>query len=462
MGLFGKLRRKGRAGHNALEKPRRVVFIGLDGTPFTFLKRLIEEGRAPNAARLVEQGSLLRMDSMWPWVSSVAWSTMMTGVNPAKHNIYGFIDRDPATNKQFIPTSRNMKARTLWEVLSDAGKRVIVINVPVTYPPRQVNGILVGGFLSPTLDKAVYPPSYLSTLKSLGYILDADPWKARESKDMALQEVNATLDARIRTLFYLFDHEEWDYLHVHVMETDRLHHFLWQQMEEGHPTYAPAFYDFYTRIDDMLGQLASKLDDATTLVWMADHGFCTIKKEVYVNRWLMDQGWLKLRNVPPDRKKGLNEIDPSSVAYSLDPGRVVIRVQGRELEGCVAPGAEYEAVRDEIAAAALELRDPDSDEPVFQAVFKREDLYHGPYLEQAADLILAPYDGYDPKGPLYKETLTFKGDELVGMHTYDDAMLYVGGREIPQTRFSVLNVMPTVLDLMGVAQPPGLDGESLV
>ena len=462
MGLFGKLRRKGRAGHNALEKPRRVVFIGLDGTPFTFLKRLIEEGRAPNAARLVEQGSLLRMDSMWPWVSSVAWSTMMTGVNPAKHNIYGFIDRDPATNKQFIPTSRNMKARTLWEVLSDAGKRVIVINVPVTYPPRQVNGILVGGFLSPTLDKAVYPPSYLSTLKSLGYILDADPWKARESKDMALQEVNATLDARIRTLFYLFDHEEWDYLHVHVMETDRLHHFLWQQMEEGHPTYAPAFYDFYTRIDDMLGQLASKLDDATTLVWMADHGFCTIKKEVYVNRWLMDQGWLKLRNVPPDRKKGLNEIDPSSVAYSLDPGRVVIRVQGRELEGCVAPGAEYEAVRDEIAAAALELRDPDSDEPVFQAVFKREELYHGPYLEQAADLILAPYDGYDPKGPLYKETLTFKGDELVGMHTYDDAMLYVAGREIPQTRFSVLNVMPTVLDLMGVAQPPGLDGESLV
>jgi predicted AlkP superfamily phosphohydrolase/phosphomutase len=84
----------------------RVVFIGLDGTPYTFLKRLIAEGRAPNAARLVRQGSLLRMDSTWPWVSSVAWSTMMTGVNPGKHNIFGFIDRDPATYKQFIPTSR--------------------------------------------------------------------------------------------------------------------------------------------------------------------------------------------------------------------------------------------------------------------------------------------------------------------------------------------------------------------
>lgn len=454
MGLFGKLRGK--------KKPQRVVFIGLDGTPYTFMQRLIAEGKAPNAARLAQQGSLLRMDSMWPWVSSVAWSTMMTGVNPAKHNIFGFIDRDPATYKQFIPTARNMKAKTLWEVLGEAGKRVIVVNVPVTYPPRQVNGILVSGFLSPTLDKAVYPPSYTPTLKSLGYIVDADPWKARESKDLALQEVNAALDARIRTLFYLFDNETWDYLHLHVMETDRLHHFLWQQMEDGHPTYAPAFYDFYRRIDDMLGQLAAKLDDNTTLMWMADHGFCTIKKEVYVNRWLMDNGWLKLRNTPPDRKKGLDEIDPSSVAYSLDPGRVVIRVRGREKEGAVTPGAEYESLRDEIAAAALELRDPDSGEPFFQAAFKREELYHGPHFEQAADLILAPYDGYDPKGPLYKETLTYKGDELEGMHTYDDAMLYVGGRTIPATRFSVLKVMPTILDLMGVAPPPNLDGESLL
>ena len=97
------------------------------------------------------------------------------------------------------------------------------------------------------------------------------------------------------------------------METDRLHHFLWQQMEENDPVYAPAFYQFYERIDDMLGRLADKLDGNTTLMWMADHGFCTIKKEVYVNRWLMDQGWLKLKNEPPDRKQGLNEIDPGSV-----------------------------------------------------------------------------------------------------------------------------------------------------
>ncbi len=272
-------------------KPQRVVFIGLDGTPYTFLQRLIAEGRAPNAARLAEQGSLLRMDSMWPWVSSVAWSTMMTGVNPAKHNIFGFIDRDPATYKQFIPTSRHMKAKTLWEVLSDAGKRVVVVNVPVTYPPRQVNGILVGGFLSPSLDKAVYPASYLPTLKSLGYIVDADPWKARESKDLALQEVNAALDARIRTLFHLFDNEEWDYLHVHVMETDRLHHFLWQQMDEDDPIYAPAFYDFYRRIDDMLGQAGRQAGrqhdpDVDGRPWLLHHQERGLRQSLADGPWL--------------------------------------------------------------------------------------------------------------------------------------------------------------------------------
>ena len=121
-----------------------------------------------------------------------------------------------------------------------------------------------------------------------------------------------------------------------------------------------------------------------------------------------------------------------------------------------------ERLRDDIAAAALALADPEDGAPIFQAAFRREELYHGPYLEQAADLILAPYDGYDPKGPLYKETLTFKGDQLVGAHTYDDAMLYVAGQQIPQTRFSVVDVMPTMLSLMGVGCPPGMDGRSLV
>ena len=447
-----------------LRKPKsqRVVVIGLDGTPFTFFQRAMAEGHMPNLTRLVEEGGFRRINSVHPTVSSVAWSSFMTGRNPGKHNIYGFIDRQPGTYKTFIPTSQAMKTDTLWEILSQAGKRVIVINVPVTYPPRPVNGILVGGFLSPNVDKAIHPSEKAALFKSLGYIVDADPWAARQSKDKALAEVNAAFDARVKTMFHLMDNEPWDFFQMHVMETDRLYHFLWEQMETDDPVYAPQFMAFIRKIDDVLGRLCAKLDERTTLVMMSDHGFCTIKKEVYVNHWLEQKGWLKFEDGVPREERKLESIASEAKAYSLVPGRVFIHLRGREPKGSVAPGAEYEVLRDEIAAAALELTDPDTGERMLQQVLKREDVYHGPHFERAADLILVPFDGYDLKGNLGKISLTFKGEELVGMHTYDDAALYVQGQELRDGPIWVADPMPTVLALMEVPIPADVDGQNLL
>jgi len=312
------------------------------------------------------------------------------------------------------------------------------------------------------VEKAVYPPTEVGTLKRLGYIIDADPWAARESKDKALAEVNAALDSRVRALLHYMDNEEWDFLQCHVMETDRLYHFLWEQMDTDDPVYAPRFWEVIARIDQMLGEVYDRLDEHTTLIVMSDHGFCTLKYEVYVNYWLAQKGWLTLPENPPQRLK-LADVGPHSLAYSLDPGRVFINLRGREPAGRVAPGAEYEVLRDEIAAAALEdMRDPETGAPMIAHVFRREELYHGPLLDQAADLILVSVDGYDLKGAMGKETLTFKGDELVGMHTYDDAMLWVQGQAIAAEGFCVTDVMPTVLRLMDVPIPDDVDGRVLI
>jgi predicted AlkP superfamily phosphohydrolase/phosphomutase len=441
------------------QQPRRVAVIGLDGTPYTFLQRLLGEDRMPHLARLLGEGELARIHSVHPCVSSVAWSTYMTGVNPARHGIFGFVDRKAGSYEITIPTARAMRAPTLWEVLSQAGKRVIVMNVPVTYPPRPVNGLLVGCFLSPSLEKATYPPELAGRLARLGYRLDTDPWKARQSKEVALQEVNEVFDRRVQALFDLMETEPWDFLQCHVMETDRLHHFLWEEMEQGHPQYAPRFFDFYRRIDDFLGRLHDRLGEDTTLIVMSDHGFCTLKKEVYVNFWLQERGWLHLEGADSPK---LTQIGATAVAYSLDPGRIFLNVAGREPRGCVQPGAQYQALREEIAAAALALRDPADGTPMVAQVLRREEIYHGPYLEQAADLILVPVPGYDLKGALGRPALTFKGTELVGMHTYDDAFLYIQAQRIAPGDWGVMDVMPTVLRLMGVAIPGGLDGKACV
>ncbi len=443
-------------------KTQRVVVIGLDGTPYTFFQRAMAKGYMPNFARLVEQGSFRRINSVYPTVSSVAWSSFMTGRNPGKHNIYGFIDRQPGTYKTYIPTSRAMKTDTLWEILSRAGKRVIVVNVPVTYPPRQVNGILVGGFLSPNVEKATYPPEKAALLRDLGYIIDADPWAARQSKDKALAEVNAAFDARVKTMFYLMEDEPWDFFQMHVMETDRLYHFLWEHMATNDPVYAPQFMAFIRKIDHMLGQLHAKLDERTTLVVMSDHGFCTIKKEVYVNYWLEQQGWLSFVDDVPHDKRKLEHLSPKAQAYSLVPGRIFIHLRGREPKGNVPPGAEYETLRDEIATAALELTDPDTGERMIQQAIRREQVYSGPHLNQAADLILVPFDGYDLKGNLGKERLTFRGEELEGMHTYDDAALYIQGQELRKGPIWVADPMPTILALMDVPTPADVDGQNLL
>ena len=436
----------------------KVVVIGLDGVPFSLITGLLRQGELPNLARMVKSGSLVETHSVLPTVSSVAWSSFMTGKNPAKHNIYGFVERSPDSYDIFIPNSNTMGSDTLWEILGRAGKRVIVMNVPVTYPPREVNGILVAGFLAPTLERGVYPPDLAKTLAGMGYLIDSDPWVARESKDKFLEDLRHILAKREEALFYLLQREEWDFLMMHIMETDRLHHFLWEHMENQDPIYAEEFVAFYRLIDLFLGRVYDRVREEATVIVMSDHGFCTLKKEVYINYWLAQNGWLKYKTSSP---KSLADIHPDSKAYSLDPGRMYINLRGREPAGSVEQGAEYEAVRAELAQGLEGLQDPDTGEPMVERVVRREEIYSGRFYEGAPDLILIPRRGYDPKGSFGTTSLTHKG-ALEGMHTFDDAMLYIGGHRVIKDTPLVMDVMPTILGLMGVEKPADIDGVTLI
>ena len=441
-------------------KGRRVLVIGLDGVPFSLLKGLSGEGKLPNWAKLVESGSFKRMNSVHPCVSSVAWATYMTGKNPGKHNIYGFVDRYPESMDVFIPTSRDMAGNTLWEILSQAGKRVVVINVPLTFPPREVNGILISGFLCTNIDKIAYPREVAGVLKEMGYRIDVDAWQARKSLDKFLEDLHLTLDKRIEAMFRFLDSEKWDFFQLHIMETDRINHFLWGLWEEGDAQYGPEFVKYYQKIDGILGRISAWLDGDTRLIILSDHGFCGMKKEVFLNHWLQREGWLKFRGEAP---KSVKDIHQESKAYSLIPGRIYVNLAGRESSGSVRFPDEYERIRAEMKGALLGMRDPDSGERIIEKVFKREELYRGPHYNEGPDLVAIPRNGYDLKGNLDKKELTYKGP-LVGMHTYDDAFLFIKDVEVRRgdNQFGVMDVMPTILKLMEVSPPEDLDGQALV
>jgi len=403
--------------------------LGLDGVPYTFLKGLMEEGRLPNMSGLFSQGDFRRMTSVFPVVSSVAWSTFMTGKNPGGHNIFGFIDREPDPMRLFIPTGRALRGKTLWERLGEMGKRVVVMNVPATYPPRPVKGCLVSGFLATDLRKAAYPSELAGELDKKGYVIDVDPWLARKSKDAFLERLNEALDRRFETVFYLMETMEWDYFHCHVMETDRINHFFWRDWEEGHSGYREAFLRFYEKIDGYVGRLLERFWDDTQLIVLSDHGFCGIKKEVQVNHWLEREGYLRYE---ADSPQDVTQMASASRAYSLIPGRIYINLKGREEKGCVEK-KDYEKLREELIEGLMRLRNPETGGLIIKAVYRREEIYSGPYLNRAADLIAVPFDGFDLKGNVKVERLCYRGF-IQGMHTYDDAFVYMSERGILKKR----------------------------
>jgi predicted AlkP superfamily phosphohydrolase/phosphomutase len=449
MGLFSRLK-----------KGKKVVCIGLDGTPHSLVTKFMDDGLMPNFRMLTREGSFQPLMSVLPTVSCVAWSCFMTGKNPGKHNIFGFLDRMAGSYNPYVPNASNMRSDTLWDVLGREGKRVVVMGVPVTYPPKPVNGILVSGFLAPDIEKATYPADLGKELKEKqNYLLDIDPWKAREDVDSVAPQCVEVFRRRRDTLREFMKTREWDFFMTHFMETDRLHHFLWEHQEEGWEPYAEQFRDFYREVDDFLGELVDDIDGKASLVILSDHGFCTLKEEVHINHWLTEKGYLRFQ---ADDPKGIMDIDAGNTrAYSLDPGRIYINLRGREPGGTVNPGTEYQSLREEIARDIAGIQDPETGEKMLDGVRMREDLFSGPNFDAAPDIVLVPKRGYDLKGSVNKSTLTDKGP-IVGMHTLDDAMLYIRDQEIRRSDISIIDLMPTILGLMGCPIPTDLDGRDVL
>lgn len=438
---------------------RRVFIISIDGVPFSYLRELINKKKLPAFSELTSNGSLVRMKSVVPTISSVAWASFMTGKNPAKHNIYGFVDRVANPFKIFIPTSRNLKSDTIWEILGKQNKKVVVINVPMTYPPREVNGILVGCFLGTDINKIAYPQAVSEKLKEMGYIIDVDAWLARESKDKFLDQLYLALDKRLETALHFLKSEPWDFFMCHIMETDRLHHFFGDGAN-GDQHNDMIVEDFYIRLDNLLGQVLSELPSNVQIILLSDHGFCRVEKEVYLNKWLEDQGYLKF---PTDKAESVKDMSAETSAYSLIPGRIFINLRGREEKGRVTPGKEYEDWRIRLKNELLELTD-DTGAKIIDRVFYREDIYQGPFLNDAADLLATPKDGFDLKGNIKQPHLTGPSD-LTGMHTLNDAFFYISGYNNVPAGVNIVDVAPTILSLYKVNVAKlgvDLDGVSLL
>jgi predicted AlkP superfamily phosphohydrolase/phosphomutase len=518
-------------------KTRRLLIVGLDAATFDLISPWIAEGKLPNLATLMKNGAWGRLASILPPITPPAWTSFMTGKNPGKHGIFNFLEARPGTYELSYLNGASRRAKTIWRMLSDAGYTVGTMNIPFTYPPEHLNGFQISGMDTPSEKSPfIYPPELHSELvnllgrfqldlRYLGY-MSTDPRRQRvlaEMEKLDHQWLSASL--------YLMEKHPADVMMFTFMSIDTVQHHFWHYMDSTHHLHNPAAVErfgdavlrVYERLDDAVGQMLQKISSDTSVLVVSDHGGGpTSDRVVYLNRYLAQLGLLHYRK---DERSALKKLTQKMVrgSYTLlrsslssrqksflartlpalrkrfesaftsfdkidwartkvycsevlaSPPSISINLKGVKPGGIVEQ-REYEPLLKLISDRLKELKDPRTNEPVIKRILRRGEIFHGPYANEAADLILDwwetshfstspsfPEDTLKPAVEI-RERKPSTESEWGGTHRRDGIVIAHGdsfkkGAEIRGAR--LIDMAPTILHLLGQPVPADMDGRVL-
>jgi len=429
----------------------KVFVLGLDGATWDLLDPLVRNGDLPHLKRLMDQGVSGTLGSVFPPLSPVAWTSVMTGKNSGKHGVFEFLEYSHNPLHGRVNSSRAIKTDLVWEIAGRHGKKSVAGGVPMSYPHRQAPGFYLGDFLSPANAPgfASDPQIFADLEKEVG---PYQPWSSSVhdggNEAQVLKDLTAFLDQHLKAVRFLMDRCEWDLFMFDLMATDRIQHELWHVWDRSHrlasgrdlSTLAQGCVDFWKRLDQGIGEIEQALPADSALLLMSDHGFGPIEWYVNFNVWLLERGdlalqdslyvkqkhWFYKRGVTPEWFYGLmakfgmagqrvsrfrgkqtgmldrlaesaflsrRHIDWSKTrAYSQGNfGQIFLNLKGRQPQGCVEP-EDARALLDELKGALLEIPHPETGEPLVERVCERDDLYSGPHAHLAPDLTVVLRD----------------------------------------------------------------------
>ncbi len=395
---------------------KKIVIIGLDGVPYRLIENLSNNGVMAETKKLIKKSLFKKMESSIPEISSVAWSSIITGKNPGEHGIFGYTDIPIGTYRLSFPNFNNLKAQPFWQ--KDSIKKSVIINVPSTFPVKPLNGVHISGFVSIDLERSVFPNSLIPKLNTFNYQIDVDSSKAHGSIDLFLNDLGKTLKARIATYHYLWDEGDWDIFMLVFTGTDRISHFLWDAYENVNHKYHSAFLDHFRQIDEIIGEIAESLSENELLIILSDHGFELLEKEVNINFILRKNGLLKLK---PDSKRSYADIDFDTKAFALEPSRIYINLENKYPRGPVKED-EYDQLIEELISIFCDLEL--NGRKIIKKIFRKEEIYKGSYTIQAPDIVLIPNKGFNLKASIKANEL-YEKSIFTGKHTQHDAFLLI-------------------------------------
>jgi predicted AlkP superfamily phosphohydrolase/phosphomutase len=508
----------------------KVICIGLDGATFDLIKPFIAQGKLPTFKKLMDSGAFSELRSTVPPVTASAWSSFMTGKNPGAHGLFDFMQRRENSYDLAPVSALDRDGKAVWDLIGDAGKKVIVMNVPVTWPPQPVNGQLITGMLTPRhAENYTYPKELADELKNaIGeYIVYSDEVYSKGRGEIFLQALKHSANQRTRAAEYLMQKYPWDFFMLVFPETDTVSHGLWSAYDATHHEHDPAeaakfrdgILEIYQHIDLLIGNLISHLQSQRgtsqspiSILLMSDHGHGPVRNFLYVNNFLAQRGYLKFKpnlasqakriafqlGLTPrfvynlllkvglgklrrtlDKRRGgrgllkrfflsFSDVDWSrTTAYSIGYiGEVHINLKGREPQGIVEPGEEYERVRDDLINTLRELKLNDGT-PLVEHIWKKEEIYHGAHLAEAPDILFLPHN---------LETIAF-GDFEFGSNKIIEPSFGVSSSHRMNGIFvasgagiknagefsgaSLIDLAPTLLHLLGLPVPIDMDGRVL-
>jgi predicted AlkP superfamily phosphohydrolase/phosphomutase len=518
-------------------KTVKLLIIGLDAATLDLIKPWVTEGRLPNIARLMSAGVSGRLASIEPPVTPPAWTSFMTGKNPGKHGVFDFLGTQPGTYSLGYLNASSRRAKTVWRMLNDAGYTVGTMNVPFTYPPEDLDGFQISGMTTPSEKSPfIYPPQLRRELEArLGrYRLDQrflGFMSSHPRRRQVLADMKALDDHRLRASLYLIEKHPADVMMFTFMSIDTVQHHFWQFLDPAHHYHDPsaarefgdAVFRVYQRLDNATARMIEKVSSDTAVLIVSDHGGGpTSDRVLYLNRYLAQLGLLhyrerkkspfqkirqdilrssygllrsslssrqkiKLANALPTLRRrfegavtSYNNIDWSrtkafcSEVLASPPG-IWINRKGVKPAGIVEE-SEYESLLNLITQKIGELKDPRTGEAIVKRVFRKDEIFHGPYLDEAPDLTLDWWETSNfSTGPSLPEHTAKPPIEIIdhrppttaewgGAHRRDGILIAHGkpfrkGIEIEGAR--LIDMAPTILHLMGQPVPDDMDGHVL-
>jgi predicted AlkP superfamily phosphohydrolase/phosphomutase len=472
-----------------------------------------------------------------------AWSSFMTGKNPAKHGIYDFTRQRPGTYELEFVNGGQRKAPSFWKLLSDTGRKVISISLPCTYPPEKVNGIMLSGFdaaglggSSSKLDaRGMHPPEMFEELEHAvgGHPIGSFPVSEinQGKPEAAVQKIIDCIGRKAATAKYLLRKYDWDCAMILFGESDGAGHHFWKYCDPHSPQFAyepPSMRDsilrVYQALDRQLGELKQLMPPDTTLLMMSDHGFGGVSTTaLYPNCWLREQGLLKFRGgfsrwlsrrldaaklravamLPNTVQKflsrfarkqlggieakvryGIIDWSETKAYFEENPYYPSLRInlKGRQPLGVVEPGAEYEQLRTELIEQLEDWRHPETGARIVERAYRREEVYDGPYLDEAPDIVVHwnTHEDYTYAFKVSSKSRRLDWLEEIDLARPENLAFFTGKSgshrdngiflaEGPSVRAgkrlkgaNIADVAPTILHLLGAPVPQDMDGRALV